>query len=78
MYHLLTHLLTTHPLLTYQVATASSTRRIYLLTTYLPTHFLPGSYALEYTALPGAWVLSVLVGSGLVPPSPMVIVNVRL
>ena len=57
---------------------SSSTRRIYLLTTYLPTHFLPGSYGLEYTALPGAWVLSVLVGSGLVPPSPMVIVNVRL
>ena len=57
---------------------SSSTRLIYLLTNYPPTHYSPGSYALEYTALPGAWVLSVLVGSGLVPPSPMVIVNVRL
>ena len=36
-----------------------------------------GTYSLTYKALPGAWVLSVLLGSSLVPPSPLVIVNVR-
>ena len=36
-----------------------------------------GTYNLTYKALPGAWVLSVLLGSSLVPPSPLVIVNVR-